>query len=244
MRFMFSSWLIIAATPLVLANDVGDTRPVSKLTFALLDGRESTLSSVILKDAYERLGIDVEFSIMPGERALYSSNRGLLDGEVNRIEGIDKNYRNLMRVPVEINRFEALAWSQFNIEINGWESLKPYPLLIKLGIKYAEQGTSGMNVRALPEYDRVFAALSNSPDTVAIASRLEGMYRIQKLGLSNIQALEPPLTHKALFHYLHVKHRSLLERVTQVLNKMRDSGALQAIRERHLANLGRGKNQK
>ena len=42
-------------------------------------------SKLVLEQAYEQLGIDIETRCWPSERALISSNYGDLDGEVIRI---------------------------------------------------------------------------------------------------------------------------------------------------------------
>ena len=61
------------------------------------------ISARVLKEAYKRINTEVEFKKMPAERSIENSNNGLLDGEVNRITGIEKKYSNLGAVSKKIN---------------------------------------------------------------------------------------------------------------------------------------------
>ncbi len=60
----------------------------------------ANISEIVLRKAYERIGVKIDTHYFPAERALYMSNSGLVDGEVNRIIGLEKKYPNLIRVPV------------------------------------------------------------------------------------------------------------------------------------------------
>ena len=46
----------------------------------------------VLKKAYQRIGIQIQIEIYPAARALKMSNNGEVNGEVNRIKGINKKF--------------------------------------------------------------------------------------------------------------------------------------------------------
>lgn len=75
---------------------------------------ESRVSQAVMKEAYKQLDISVSITELPAERALIESNAGRSDGEVNRIDDLEANYPNLVRVPVSVTRIEAVVFSKTN----------------------------------------------------------------------------------------------------------------------------------
>ena len=73
---------------------------------------DQEIGSVIVKAAYEKLGIPVAFEILPGKRALAESSEGRADGEVHRIFEIGDEYPTLLRVPTPINYIEPSVFSK------------------------------------------------------------------------------------------------------------------------------------
>ena len=202
------------------------------------DDPESEISSRVLVEAYSRLGIEINPQKMPAQRSLNESNAGNLDGEVNRIAGIQKAYPNLVRVPVAVNLFEAVVFSKRQrFTTSGKESLQPYTIAIRIGSKYAEELTEGLNVTKFPDFEKVFALLAEERYDIGIASRITGLHQIKEQALRGIVALEPPLAVFELYHYLHRKHRRLVPRITRELDKMREDGSIDRIRARYIDGL-------
>lgn len=199
---------------------------------------EADISSRVLVEAYRRLDITVQFLTLPAQRSLHESNRGRLDGEVNRIWGIEKTYTNLIRIPVPVNAIEAMAFSKTRrFTVNGWESLKPYSIAIRIGTKYAEQGTAGFDIAKFPSYEQIFMLLAKARYDIGIASRTSGMVEIKTQKLTGIVALEPPILVTSLYHYLHRKHERIVPRITRTLQAMEKEGRIQQIRDDYLDRL-------
>lgn len=189
------------------------------------------ISQIVLAEAYARLGIEISTQIFPAERSLTMSNSGKVDGEVNRIFGIEQNYSNLVRIPVAINWIEGIAYTNSeNISITGWESLRPYSIGIRIGTKFAEIGTKGMNVKAITSTDQMFMMLEKFRVDVVISTRIDGMLTSHKFKLKNISPLDPPLARFKLFHYLHTKHQKMVPRITKILKEMESKGRIREIR--------------
>lgn len=189
------------------------------------------ISEDILKEAYARIGITVTTKEFPGERALHESNSGALDGEVNRIAGIVKKYTDLRIVPVAINALKGTAFTKNRtIKIKTWEDLRSHSIALRKGAKYAEYGTSGMNVISATTNKMVFRMLDRNRVEVVISTALEGSLTIKNLGIKDIFMMEQPLVTLKLFHYLHKKHEDLIESVTKALEEMSQEGRIQKIR--------------
>jgi hypothetical protein len=78
----------------------------------IVDTPDQAIGAVIVKAAYEKLGIPVKFAILPGKRALAESSEGRADGEVHRIFEIGDVYPTLLRVPTPINYIEPSVFSK------------------------------------------------------------------------------------------------------------------------------------
>ncbi|OUR79689.1 hypothetical protein A9Q83_04680 [Alphaproteobacteria bacterium 46_93_T64] len=192
----------------------------------------ANISETVLKEAYRRIGFDISTQIFPAERALTMSNSGEVDGEVNRIFGLEKKYSNLVRVPVAINRIEGVAFTKKrDLKITNWDSLQPFSLGLRIGAKFAETGTEGMNVTAVATNEQVFTMLGKERVEIAVSTRIEGLLTAQKLGLKDIFVLKPPLANLELFHYLHKKHAALIPQLTAALKDMQKEGRIQSIKK-------------
>ena len=188
----------------------------------------------IIRHAYKELGIQIKYKTYPAERALSLSNKGVADGELVRIEGIEAKYPNLIRVPVSHVTAEQVAFAKNpNIKISGWGSLKPYRIVFHRGYKVAENNTEGMNRSIVSTDQAAFKMVSNGRMDVVIANRFSGLDVIRKLNLNDVKLLSPPVQTNPLFHYLHSKHRSLVAKVTKILDRMKKDGSFNKILADH-----------
>ena len=104
----------------------------------LIDPDPVTIIAIrVMTAAYQRLGITMEIKHLPGERALQTANKGLVDGELFRKkDGITQLYPNLIRVPVAITVAEFVVFTKDKrFPVEGWQSLAPYKVGYVRGIK-------------------------------------------------------------------------------------------------------------
>ncbi|MFT5702148.1 MAG: polar amino acid transport system substrate-binding protein [Desulforhopalus sp.] len=196
----------------------------------------TALSGKVVAEAYKRLGIQAHIKAFPSARSLLMSNMGEVDGEVSRIKGIDKNYSNLIIVPVAINIVEGVVFTKdVTFSVTGWDSLLPYTIGIKRGTKFAEKGTKGMNVQSVTTNRQLFLKLDLRRTDVIVTARVSGLVELKMLKFEGIQVLEPPLVTMKLYHYLHKKHASLLPALTKVLQDMLVEGRIEEIRSQTIS---------
>ncbi len=206
-----------------------------KITLSTLVGPMSKLSGMVLIEAYKQIGIEISIKEYPAERALHVANSNLVDGVVNRRKGIEKQYPHLRIVPIPINTIEGVVFTK-NIDLPDvkWEILKPYSIVIRIGIKWAERGTKGMKVSAFPTSEKMLQLIAYNRYDLCLTSRVNGLLTIKKLNLKGIKVLEPPLVENELFHYLHEKNYTLLPKIRNSLLKMHEEGKIAVIRKKYL----------
>src|SRR4030065_736556 len=90
------------------------------------DGRPG-FADQVAREAFRRIGGEIEVSVLPGERALINVNTGLDDGDLLRTPAVEKDYPNLIRVPEKMMDFEFVGYAlDQKLRIDGFGGLKPY----------------------------------------------------------------------------------------------------------------------
>lgn len=208
------------------------------ITLGKSNGAMGTIAEAVLREAYRRVGIELAIKEFPAERALNEANRGILDGELSRMAGIEARYPDLVRIPVAINRIEGMVYTnRADFRVDGWDSLRPYLIGVRIGIKFAEDGTHGMRVQRVPTNEQLFSKLELGRTDIVVSTRTEGEAMIRRLKTRHVRALEPPLLTIDLFHYLHRKNQDLVPRLTDTLRQMEREGRIRAIQQDALAEL-------
>ena len=205
------------------------------ITLSCLTDPTSEVSEKVLIEAYKRIGFNLQIRKFPAERALIESNKGTTDGEVNRVQGINKKYVNLIMVPTPVNYFEGMVFTKnLMFPIDGWDSLKPYRTVIRIGSKFAEKGTKDMEVIKVSTYSQAFHLLAIGRSDVCVASRLTGFLQIKNSNSVGIKMIEPPLTKRNLYHYLHKKNKDIIPQINASLFKMQEEGIIEKIRAQYI----------
>lgn len=200
---------------------------------AAMNTVDTVISEVVLREAYRRLDIEIDIQKFPGDRPLTMANKGQVDGDIQRINGLTKVYPNLIQIFPAINFIEGAVFAK-NTEFvpKGWSSLEPYRIGIIRGIKFAENNTTGMKTFKANDYSDLFMMLDKERIDIAISPRLNGLYQVTQLGVEGIRELLPSIQKFELFHYIHKKHVDLIPKIAAVLVSMKNSGELEQIRER------------
>jgi len=191
----------------------------------------------ILREAYSRLDIEVEFRIYPTERSLINAAAGITDGELQRISGLEKAYPDLIMVNRQIGYIEIMVFTaREGLKATGWKSLENYRIGHLIGIKVIESRTRGMDVIQVSSAEQLFRMLSLKRLDTVIHFR-DGIYTIRRLDLTGIRMLEPPLEQIPVYHYLHRRHSALVPRLEEVLREMEEDGTMKRIRSQVLEEL-------
>lgn len=202
-----------------------------------LSGSDSAMDhyifSNILKGAYLKLGTSTQFTPLPSSRSLVNANHGLSDGEIARIKGINKRYKNLMRVPIPIMTSGIYALSLKKLPVEDWKDISQYKIAYRRGIQIIKNALDEHKIQSSvvnKDLELMHFLLRGRTDIIlqdkglAIASLTQ--LQAEGVEIRSIQFLEPPLMEVNLYHYLNKKHQPLLQGISQVLKDMKKSGEL------------------
>lgn len=197
--------------------------------------------AAIAREAFGRVGISIEVSALPGERALINVNAGLDDGDLLRIPGLEQSYPNLIRIPEKVMDFEFVAFTRDpQIRIEKLADLKPYSVAYVTGWKYyenmvkdAKDAQEITTVRGLPE---LFTLLAKGRAEVVLAERWQGQWAAQQAGVE-VRMQTPPFLVSDMYMYLHKNHAALVPKIARALADMKADGSFQRIADETLHSL-------
>lgn len=190
----------------------------------------------VVIEAFRRAGLPVRIAHLPTERSITNADLGITDGEFPRISGLDSLYPNLIMVPEKIDDFEFVAFTWRNdIQIEDWDSCKPYNVAIVRGWKILETNLADVNsLVSVNNQQNLFTLLGEHRTDMVVYSRFEGQEMIETLGLDSIEVLEPPLAIREMFLYLNRKHLALVPEIEEQLRSMKHDGTYDRILEETL----------
>lgn len=207
----------------------------TKMVFTTYPGSGMTLvEKPIVEDLYSRLGMAVEVVSLPAERSLLMSNSGKFDGELGRLEIIGKNYKNLIMIPVPLEYIKNTALvSKTNVDLSGYESLKPYTVVALNGYKYFEDMLIKHKIEhvLVTHFEQIFQLLEKGRVDIALTTELDALKFMSIRHSSSIRLLPNVFDKLPTYHFIHRKHAHLVEKLTTELKRMHQEKIPETIRE-------------
>lgn len=245
-RWILLVWMcamVVGMGPGVWGAEEG-TFTISTSYKSLLSNPEQTgMLDRLMKEAFRRIGLRAEIVFTPTERSLVDVNAGLLDAELNRIEGMERNFPNLVRVPEPNMTMHFVAFAKQPYPIDGWKSIENLHVGIVRGWKILENNTQGFpHITLVPTETELFTMLEKGRIDIALYDKLTGYEQLSKRGFADIRHLEPPLASKDMFLYVNKKHKDLAEPVARALKEMKQDGAYDRIVREATSHLKMDKN--
>jgi polar amino acid transport system substrate-binding protein len=190
---------------------------------------QTGIADLLIKEAFSRIGREATVQWQPPERSLMNANMGIVDGDVGRIGGLNKEYPHLIQVPETFVTTDFLIFTKtFSIRLVAWESLKPYHVAIIRGHKIAEANVVARSLIKARNAEILFLLLNNDRVDVAICERLFGSMMARKTN-PEIKGLEPPLATADFYLYLHKKHEALVPEIAKALETMKRDGTYKRL---------------
>jgi polar amino acid transport system substrate-binding protein len=219
---------VVGATD-VLALNTSNTPPYA-------NEQGSGFQDLLAKEAFGRIGISVSFHHVQTERALLNVDSGIDDGNLIRVSGLTQLYPNIRRIPEELFEYDFVVFAREGLfEPAGWSSLKPFRIAFIRGWKILEQNiTEARSITIVANETDLFELLRSGAVDAVVYERWRGHYMLRTLDLKGFRALDPPLTSREMFIYLHKRHSALIPKVAAALRSMKQDGTYAKISKRAL----------
>lgn len=225
---MLTTLLAVVALPATAAPATGKL-PVLYLNSAsaepyVTDAHDG-FHDLVMAEVGRRMGIEFRILRLPAERALISSNEGVIDGEISRLPGLEKQYTSLLRVPeaIRVTHFSAFARDK-SIRPTP-EEIRKRPVGLIKGWKIYEKTVDGaLHVTTTDDGEQLLRLLSLGRIDIALFNKNDGAIVAKKLGINNVYALEPPILSSDMYPFLNKRHAELVPKFAAALKAIKTDG--------------------
>jgi polar amino acid transport system substrate-binding protein len=185
----------------------------------------------IIVEAGKRIDVKISFRHMPAVRSLVASDSGTTQGELHRVEGLEKLYPNLIRVPepVVIDQFVGFAATP-DMVIKDWRQTGDLQISYPRGwTLYAQafgednshhMGNSGVPLFKMVEHGRIDIAMHTLDKGTYIAAKND----------IHVYPVKPAFAIKPMYMYLHHSKAHLVDRLAQSIREVKQDGTYESIK--------------
>ncbi len=202
-----------------------------------LNATHTGFYDLLLAEMFKRIGLTAKAELLPSERSLINANTGINDGNVARIKGLEKKYKNLIRVPEKMIDYEFVAFTKNKkLKINGWDSLENYNIAYITGWKIFEK--KAIKYKSLVKTQNVqqlFELINKNRVDIGLYDRWSGVWQAKRFS-ENIHFLQPTLASREMYLYMHKKHKNIIEKLAESLKSIKIDGTYQRIFDKTLNN--------
>ncbi|NOX09677.1 MAG: transporter substrate-binding domain-containing protein [Gammaproteobacteria bacterium] len=212
-----SSAQALEEMPVITLNDSNKEPFTTKDKDGFLD--------IVLTEAFHRIGFRLNTVHLPPERGLLSANEGIVDGEVNRIIGLDNIYKNLRRVPEKVRDSEFCALSKNPAIVNTPDELNKQVVGHIKGWKiYEKMMVGSKRVITAHSPEQLFRLLKINRIDVALYDCVEGLDIAKRFNINELYILEPEFDQTELFLYLNKRYVGLVSKLSKALRDIKEEG--------------------
>lgn len=196
---------------------------------------------LVIKEVFHRIGVNADVIVYQNSaKSLANANVGIDDGVALRIEGLERKFPNLVRVPEKLMDNNFVAYSTKGPYVtNHWAAMDGFKIAHVNGWQIFQNNLADHQLTTKTKNaQQMFDLLTANKVDFILYERWQGLWRAHQLGVS-IQASEPPLATMQMFMYLHNKHAHLVESAAAALSDMKKDGTYEKIFDQTLGRLSK-----
>jgi polar amino acid transport system substrate-binding protein len=206
---------------------------------------ETYLVESIVTEGFKRAGINMKYQTLPPERSLRNVNFGIDDVEAGRINGINKVYPNLVRVPVSIHSIDIVLLSRDDFHSEGQHvenlsDLKHYNVGLIRGVKIAEtiaKKAAPKSITKATSYHMLIKMLVSKRIDTIITSRIALLTMLGETKEKGLHMTSKPLVSLPLYTHINKKYKHLIPRLEQSYKSMIEDGTIEKLHNNFLHDL-------
>lgn len=195
-------------------------------TITLGQIKESNIQKQVfefLAPIYKKLGIELDVIPFPAKRSLTLSNDGDLDGELLRAEHIERDYLNLIAVPITLYQLNTYAYViEENNNPRGIKDLLGSSIAVHRGIQWEENFAKQFpsDIVWVGSTQRKFKLLTVGRVNYVVSDKIRADKIIKEyFPKAGIKRIIPKLNQINLIHYLNKKHAYI---IPELINEMKN----------------------
>lgn len=204
-----------------------------KYRFVAIEGLVAQqIGSQVMTEIYRQLGHQIHITPMPAKRAQRQAISGIEDGEIMRVYFYGDQNPEMIRIPIPIHAVETTGFVRKDkqIIVKSREDLKKYRVAKVRGIKHTDLVARDLTrIHESNSIVHMMNALVADHIDIALTTLVDGQLSIQRMRLTDIKPLDPPLALRRLYHYVHQKNAHLVPQLTDKIEEFKKTGQLQDL---------------
>ncbi len=194
----------------------------------------------LITAAAEKAGVDIEIELVPWPRALLMAKQGKADGIFNA--GWVNNREEFLyypKTPLRQAKFTFFVNKHFKGTIKRLEDVKGLEIGIIREYYICKELIEDEKIKKMQanNAEQLFMQLNENRVSVAVHSRIAGMYTLNKLGLNEIRTFPytdaPPHASYLAFSKASPKGKLALEIFSKAIKEIEQNGTMQRIRKKY-----------
>jgi polar amino acid transport system substrate-binding protein len=198
-------------------------------------GAFAQVNQEIVTRMYEGTGVTPTYVYQPSARMMMATNEGKADAALFRAKGAEVKFPNLVPLPTPHYNISIRAFTNRDLPIEDWASLKGYRIAYISGFLIARNNTTNMDRIETKTLEQAMNLLAANRVDVVIASTASGLEITQQPDKKSLIMMERALATVPLYHYVHKRHAEIVPVLTENLKQLREQGEVDAIIQRVLS---------
>ena len=208
---------------------------------SLVKSPEMKIVENIITEAYRRAGCRVRFvrksELVRGE-IFDLISKGVYDGELARIDGLDEDCPELIKVYSPVSWVEPVVLSKKRILTKyGWCGIGTHRVGVLEDSMFSSVVTANSKKVPAKSFDGLVEMLIADRIDIAILPSLTANIYLKKYKEAKISILVPQPEKILLYHYLDKKYSTLAARLSDIIRTMLYDGTVRKITERTLKDI-------
>lgn len=168
--------------------------------------------------AYAELDIQVECHTMPWARGAQKLASGALDGTTIRAREFGEQIPTLLRVEPPVTVFTILLYKRkgTSVDHRNWRS---HSIVSLRGSVLSDQLLVGLDAHRAVNVEAGLKQLSAGRVDLLLGDTMAVPSAIEALGVTNVEAIFPPVATYPMYHYLRPEYEDLVLPISQQLMK-------------------------
>lgn len=181
----------------------------------------------------KKIGVDFTFKTLPRKRLFHElqKNTGKYHGSLVNLDGLDARLSTVVKVQEPIITSPVVAVASKDIEINGWESLKPLKICHLLGFKIVEQNLAKhqLNSHPLNNVTQALKFVANGRSDIFLTAPALVADALKTDEFSALKIQKPPVAVYNFHTYFFKKNKEIAEKYNAALKSLKKDGTYMDI---------------
>lgn len=233
---MMKSLYLVLLTFLILPrfSHSNDKLEYARIAYSPIQSVAERLLTLV----YERAGIEMKITQLPGKRASFEAGMGEKDGEIMRILSYGTDKKDLYRIPYPLGYVKTRLYVHKDHQVVDVNRLEECKLAVVKGVRHTNEFVVGNPyIYFFKDVNILMKQLDRGKVDVAVVSEINARYEFKRYPNANIEPISEVIKVQGGFHYINERHSETIQKIELVMKKMTESGELSELWNQYVEEL-------